>query len=228
MKKGLKAPKLRAMKQYEVNRRGQPEAFWQPMYDFQEYIAAGPTILTFFQTPNGQGGKTLRDTNMEAAGMLPAPKTMLVVSIEVVFLPIKLPSTVGDDAAMLATNWNDCYRVGGMSSSGQGTPTGGYLDFFIGSKSYLKDGPLMKFSNSFRLAGALDTTLVTIGQAAQSGDTITTDYCTFAGPTYEITPVKLESNQNFNVTLNFPAITSITADSTIGVILNGFQYRLSQ
>lgn len=211
LRQGRKPPRVSEAKQYDVNRKGQVEAIWQPLYHFLPYAAAGQTVLTFFQQPVGQGGMTQRDTNMEAAGMLPAPKGMLVTAIEVLFLPAGPPSA----AAAVDSLLNDMYLVGGTDAANN---TGGFLDFFIGSKSYLTDGPLMKFPPSYRIGGYADH-----GTGAFSSN-----YSTFAGRTYEITPIRLVSNQNFNVTLNWPTATAISAAANIGVILNGFQYRLSQ
>ena len=116
------------------------------------------------------------------------------------------------------SQWNDVQAVF----------NNGYLDFFIGSKSYLTDAPLGKFSNDFRLAGSAalsDTT------AAGTTELSKIDYATFAGPLYEITPTRLVSNQNFNVTLNWKTpvvLPSGDINTRIGVILGGFLYRLSQ
>ena len=188
----------------------------RPLYDFQTYLAAGQTSLTFFAVPQGQGGKTLADTNMESAGALPAPKKMLVTSIEVAFFPGGNPSTYGA-AAAIAGHFNDLWTV--FKS--------GYLKFFVGSKDYLIDAPIGKFSNSFRVGGVAaiaDSTTLGAGQQSM------VQLGAFVGPQYEITPIELVSNQNFNVTLNWPALvpTISTVAGRIGVILNGWQYRLSQ
>ena len=203
MKKGMIPPRVSAARKFDVNRAGQVESVYQPLYDYQTYDKAGVTSMSFFQLPVGQAGKTLADTNMESAGSLPAPKEMLVTHIEVVYFPGS-PPTAGSQ------HWDDMWTI--FKS--------GYLDFFIGSKSYLIDGPVGKFSNSFRLGGAAAVGANEIGYAA------------FAGPLYEITPIKLVANQNFNVTLRWPTPVPTTGanplDGKIGIILGGFQYRLSQ
>lgn len=221
----MNPPSVGELSRYDVNRKGQAEGIVQPLYDYQEYAAAGQTSLTFFALPIGQGGKTLADTNMEGAGQLPAPKEQLVTNIQVVFMPgtvgvagtpaTGLPGVFGAQAP--ANNWNDCYEVF----------RSGYLDFFIGSKTYLFDAPLGKFSNDFRLAGS--TALADASTAGADGQSMV-DYATFAGPVYSISPVRLTSNQNFKVTLNWPAAVPLpsTNEGRIGVILGGFQYRLSQ
>lgn len=215
--KGMTPPSLSASHKYDVNRVGQPESIWQPLYDFQTYANAGTTkTYTFFAIPNGQSGKTLEDTNMEVAASLPAPKSMLVTHIEVVALPGGNPSPA---AAGPGPNdhWNDMYAF----------LNGGYLDFYVGSKSYLTDAPIGKFSNSFRLGG-----VATMSDSSTAGGTghNMIGYASFCGPLYEITPVKITPTQNFNVTLNFPTTRAMPSgvDARIGVILGGFLYRLSQ
>ena len=89
-------PSLGDLQQYNVNRPGQIEGIRSSLYDFQTYAAAGTTTqYTFFQVPVGQSSKTLADTNMEAAGSLPSPKSFLVESIEVCIFPGLSPSTIG-------------------------------------------------------------------------------------------------------------------------------------
>lgn len=214
---GMVPPRVKDLKKYDVNRKGQVEAIWQPLYDFQVYAAAGTTkTYTFFAVPNGQAGKTFEDTNMEVAAVLPAPKEMLITHIEVVFLPGAVPSSLDATVVVINEQWNDMYQMLNK----------GYLDFFIGSKSYLTDAPIGKFSNSFGLTGvasdAIGTTTVDVKTASH------TQYATFGGPLYKITPVKLVANQNFNITLNFPTTAAVSVDARIGVILGGFLYRLSQ
>ncbi len=213
--KGMKPPSTQSMKKYDVNIPDNVEAIWSPRYDFTTYAAAGQTSLTFFQNPVGQAGKTLADTNTESAGALPAPKQFLVTGIQVAFFPGVNPSTYGAGAPN--NFWNDMYSV--FQS--------GYLDFFIGSKSYLQDAPVGKFTNSFRLAGEsaiADASTAAANQNAQIG------YAAFAGPRYEITPIRLVSNQNFSVSLVWPTAVALpsTVNGRIGVILDGFLYRLSQ
>jgi hypothetical protein len=223
MQKGMIPPGVGAAKKFNVNRAGQVESIWQPLYDWQAYAAAGQAMLTFFALPVGQGAsvmgavgpKTYEDTNMESGGTLPAPKEFLVTSIQVVFLPGSPPSVTNAAGAAIAANQiNDAYAVG----------THGYLDFFVGSKSYLRDAPIGKFVSNWRLGG--------FAAAANTNATSqdNTGYSQWAGPTYEITPVKLVSTQNFNVTLNWSAVvaTPSTVAGRIGVILGGFMYRLSQ
>ncbi len=209
-------PSLAALTGYSVNREGQNEVIWQPAYDYQTYAAAGATQFTFFQSSVGTGGTTLADTNIRQAGTFPAPQEFLITGIQVLFVPGNTVAQGNAAAATTQENWNDVSDV--MFGNA-------FLELFIGSKPYLQDGPLAKFTQQFRLGGVADN--------AATGTNATPvvwliDYAVHSGKYYSITPVKLPTTQNFNVTLNFPTAVAINVDGTIGVILDGFLYRLSQ
>lgn len=216
--RGLIAPSLQQLESYNVNVDGQPEVIWQPLYDLQTYAAAGFTSQRFFAVPAGQAGKTFDDTNLETASVLPVPVNMAITSIEVVFFPAGsigvgdlLPAVVGE-------NWNDVQAV----------HEAGHVSVVIGSKEYLLDAPLGKFPQAFRIAGgaALADHTTAAASAIQQ-----IDYAVFAGPIYQIVPLRLISQQNFRVDLVFDngviALPSAN-DGRIGVRLNGFRYRLAQ
>lgn len=214
--RGLTIPGISARDAHIVNRAGMEEGIWQPLYDFQTYPNAGTTKMTFFQLPIGQSSKTEADTNMESAGQLPQPKFFLATSIMLVLFPGFNPS-IEQAAPPADSHWNDQYAF----------HKSGYLDLFIGSKSYLKSGPLGRFPPDFRLAGAAalsDASTAAVNLFSR------TEYATMAGPVFSIVPVLLEPNQNFNVTLNWPTAVAMPSgiDSRVGVMLNGYLYRLSQ
>ncbi len=208
-------PDIGALQSYNVNRAGQPEVIWQPLYDYQAYAMGGATQFTFFQTPQGQGGTTLGDTNMTSPGMLPRPQEFLVTGIQVYFKPGNAVARAALAATVVQENWNDVNDILFGES---------YLNFFIGSKSYLVDGPIAKFTSCFGIAGGGWRN----GTTAADMNTSFIDYAKHSGRYYSITPVKLPANQNFNVTLNFPTAIGASVAGTIGVILDGFLYRLSQ
>lgn len=207
-------PSLGQLQGYDVNRAGQWEVIWQPLYDIQTYAAAGVTQQTFFQRTVGSTGVTQANTNMEAAGQLPNPKAFLCTGIQVVFIPGNAVSISQAAAGTALNNWLDTEAVlNGI----------GFLKFFIGSKDYLVDAPLSKFTMQFGLSGVASLT--------GAGSVATTDFVDYArsvGRYYSITPVKLPSNQNFNVSLNFPTAITTNVAGQIGIILDGFQFRLSQ
>lgn len=222
---GANVPSFDSIQRYAVNRGGDYEVTRQSLYDFQAYPTAGATSFTFFSIPNGQSSKTLADTNMEVAGSLPAPKHMLVQSIEIVLFPGVNPVTVNNaaDTTVDASNFtNDMWSV----------LKAGYLKFFIGSKDYLIEAPLSRFPPKTRFHPEFGFGLQ-IGQASAAAlvGQINGDYCAADGRPYWLNPwILLTPTQNFNVTLNFPAAVATPSgqDARIGVILDGILYRLSQ
>lgn len=209
-------PSIDDLTKYSVNRGGQYEVIGSSLYDFTTYALAGQTELNFFQTPQGQGGKTLADTNMEAAGSLPAPKNFLATSIEINFWPGVNPGVFGAQAAPLYLN--DTFALA----------KSGYLEFYIGSKNYVQEGPLNVFPAQNGLvvaAAAADAT--TAGANMQT----LVDYANMGGKPYVFaSPIALVSNQNFRVSLKWPTAVPLPsgANARIGVRLRGFLYRLSQ
>lgn len=204
---------LDRLKKFAVNRPGQIESVKQSLYDFQTYAQAGQTSLTFFQVPVGQSSKTRADTNMTIAGSLPQPQHFLLQGIEIHFFPANPVSATG---AIVAENINDVYDV--FKS--------GWLDLFIGSKSYLTEAPIGRFPPSAGVAAA--SALSDTTTAAASRVTVV-DYARFGGQPYAMDPpILLVPNQNFNVTLNWPTAVAIAVAARIGVVLKGTLYRNSQ
>ncbi len=218
-------PSMSELARYDVNRVGMYEVIREPLYDFQNYAAAGQLQLNFFQVQQGSGGKTIEDTNMELAGALPRPKNFLVESIEIHLFPGDLPVTedntsdtdfVGSDFA------NDVYTILKLGS----------LKFFIGSKTYVEQGALIRFPPKSRL----DVSFGYMGQVKQTSaaDEVTAvmgDYAAAVGRPFFVAPrIRLISQQNFKVELNYSAVQA-TPSSTIariGVVLDGLLYRESQ
>ena len=213
---GLRAPNLQQLEQYNVNVDGQPEVIWQPIYDFQTYPTAGAQSFNFFAVPEGSGGKTFDDTNMELGGALPVPINMAITNVQVMFFAGQNPGRTGTLDA--ADNWNDVNAVLG----------GGHLILDIGSKEYLVDAPLMKFPPQFRLAGE-----AAIADASTAAANLHSqvDYASAAGRVYTIVPLRLIAQQNFVVRVRFSngaIATPSGVDGRIGLQLGGFRYRLAQ
>lgn len=208
-------PNLQKLQQFAVNRQGQYEVVRQTLYDRVTYPTAGATSFLFFQNPKGSGGRTAADTNIEVAGSLPQPKWFLVESIEIHLFP---GVSIGISGAALAESEfsNDVYSV----LTGKG-----FLNFFIGSKTYVEEAPLIRFPPKTRLYA--ESAYATTVAASQ----LSYDYAAACGRPYFIDPeVLLIPNQNFNVSLNFPTAiaTPSGADAAIEVVLDGILYRQSQ
>lgn len=210
---------------FNVNREGW-EGVTNTLYDSVPYAAAGATQFTFFAVPVGQGvgfaggTKTFEDTNITNAGMLPANIEFLIQSVELLFLPTT-PTVVGQmpaafGAQAISTIVNDAYIFYRT----------GFLKLFIGSKDYLTEAPLMKFppKANFAVNAALSD-VTTAGAALQSRIA----YGTSRGRPYLLkAPLRLVSNQNFNVTINFPSLRAIAQPALVYCTLDGVLYRRSQ
>lgn len=210
----FQAPKLSDLTQFDVNRANQYEAIRSSLYDYQTYLQAGQTNLTFFQSPVGQGGKTLADTNMQSAGQLPQPQYFLVQNIQVFFYPAGDVSQYGAPAAAEALN-----DVKDVAQSG-------WLEFFIGSKNYVQEGPIGRFPPR---AGLIISSSLADATTAAGNEQSRIAYGNFGGAVYTLTPqILLTPNQNFNVKLNWPTAVPLAAAARIGVVMEGLLYRLSQ
>jgi hypothetical protein len=219
MNNGLaKIPDLGQLMKYGVNRVGEYEATRQTLFDHQTYATAGITQMQFFQVPKGQGGKTIADTNMEIAGMLPQPKYFLIESVEIYVFPGVVP---GNEAAAAPTETefsNDMYT---LAKSGS-------LKLFIGSKTYLEEAPIGRFPPKTKMEGYA---ALQFKQATAADQQMTIDYAAWCGRPYYVNPqLLIVPNQNFTVELNWPAVvaTPSGADARIGVVLDGVLYRQSQ
>lgn len=230
-------PTLNEVKHYAVNRSG-VEGIRQSLYDFNLYPTAGTNQILGFAQPQGQGittavgvaagsAKNIADTNMELSGQLPAGKAFLVTSIEVLFFPgsvstastYTLVSPALFNAAAAATVAAQIADVNIFYQSGS-------LRFFIGSKNYLEEAPLMRFppKAQFKLDAAVASNSATVGEVAMTTMRV-------AGRPYMVEPpVLLENNQNFNVQLNWPALVAMPSgfNARVGIILDGYLYRNSQ
>ncbi len=216
-----KIPTLADLQQFDVNRRGEYEGIRQTFYDSTTYVLAGQTQLQFFQTPRGQSSKTIADTNMTSAGQLPQPQHFLVESIEILLFPGVLPTTKATTIAETEFA-NDMYTV----------EKSGSLNFFIGSKTYLEEAPLGRFPPKTKMGSESAHAISELqAVAADSELQVSTDYAAWSGrPYYLDPPVLLVPNQNFSVTLNWPAVVALPsgADAKVFVVLDGILYRQSQ
>lgn len=220
MKTGRKTPPAIQLERYNVESIEKLEGIWNPLYHYQTYAAAGQAQLTFFQTPVGQSGLTYDDTNMLAAGSMPAGQNFLAVAVEVLFWAGTAPAVNGvpGGAAHLAAleALNDVWTI---SKSGR-------LRLFIGSKDYLIDGPLGVFPAQNGIEG------VAAANGSTANDTLNTLALAGAirGPIYQITPIRLTSSLNFSAYIETNGLVPLPSGvaGRIGVRLLGFQYRRSQ
>jgi hypothetical protein len=223
----LPIPNRSQLDAFNVNREGW-EGFTNTLYDSAAYAAAGATQLNFFSTPVGQGtglgggAKTLTDTNMTLAGQMPANQEFLIQSIEVAFYPTTptvaaaMPASLDAAANAAQVIINDAYIF----------YRAGNLNLIIGAKSYCQEAPLMKFPAKayFHLNAALASTTTADTKALKTG------FATSMGRPYLLkAPLRLVSNQNFNVSLNWPeGLQAISNPARVVLTLDGVFYRRSQ
>lgn len=205
------------------------EFLTQSLYDSAAYPTTGIAALTFFQfqvgagvSPISGGAKTLEDTNMLAAGSMPAMQAYVLTSIELdvqpavpAFTAATLPAVFGAQAA--ASPINDVWKVRAT----------GWLQLNIGSKAYMTEGPLMKFpaSNDFEINAAV-ADISTTGANLQSR----ISYAKAIGVPYLLAPnnLLLIPNQNFSLTLNWATVQTITTAMRIFARFGGQLIRAAQ
>jgi len=211
----------------------------QPLYDRLVYPNAGVAQLRFFQQPQGQGNssaiggtgavKTLDDTNMEAAGQLPSPKAFLATSIEVIvdpgsistanaWSPIDMAFLTNASAAAIPVNMNSINDVNRIL-------IGSWLDFFVGSQSYLT----VSRGDSFPVKSyvSADTSTMVSGNLGVSGVAVAR---AVGRPFYLNPPILLMPNVNFVITLNWGVVvaTPTAQNARISTRLDGIMYRNAQ
>lgn len=185
---------------------GLKDVILQPLYDTVPYAAAGQTQLTFFQvqlgagtTAFGTGAKSLADTNMTLAGQLPAPQTFTIYGFR------------------LQTPWNIPFLDLNIMLNGC------VFELLIGTKPFLQvparnipagNGPF--FSGSVAAAAT--------NNGAVSGWPVMSNRFAIGEK-----PVKLNSTENFQVTLKWPGgVQAISALSSITLYLDGILKRSAQ
>lgn len=202
---------LSSLQNYNPNRSDQIEAIWQPFYHKQTYLAAGQASLQFFNLAFS-GDYTV--TNMPAAAFFPAPTAFLCTAIMLNFIPGNAVTTsAAAPAAAQTGNWADVVAVA----------NGGYVEFVIGGKVYLRDSPSGKFAPNYTVNGAIAFG-ATLTAPAQS----VVDYARAAGRYYEITPFLIPQTQNFSITLYTPTLVPVTVNGLVIATMDGFYYRQSQ
>lgn len=220
MIRGARIISQEEQQRYRTNFPNAKNQLRQPLYDFILYPAAGQLLFTFFQLPVGQGvtsafggagAKTFIDTNMEAAGQLPAGFTQFVEAVAVDYYPNLEIGRTGLQAL-----------VGQFADDVWVVLRNGVLTFRIANKIVYRDAPLLKAPGEAGLGGFAGLSDATTAGAALFS---TADYARSAGMVAQIVPQEIIPNQNFSVTIEFPALiaTPSAATGRLGVRLLGNQ-----
>lgn len=180
---------------------GKQDEIFQPQYDSATYTSGTTTQITFFSLPIGQGTttapgasgpKTLADTNITNAGLLPAGNRFYCTGVELQLFPGVNPGRGGVADSTAGYFVNDMYALG----------KSGVLTMTIQQRNYVQEGPCQLFVPSSRLAGfSGSSTNLTTGAATYSE----VSYAAWAGAMYHIVPVFIVPNQYFTVSVQWPA-----------------------
>jgi hypothetical protein len=226
---------------YRVTNPDESEILRQRLYDFNLYQQAGQTQLSFFSNPIGQGlstapgaaagsAKSLHDTNMKTANMLPSGNRFIVETIEIVFqpgsvstantfTPQTLMGTLGAIAAAQVGAVNDAYTFANS----------GLLSFNVLDKNYLNE-PLMR-SFPPQTAFRLDTSIAGIDTDLTTLATFGVSLLQCEGRPYYLEPeITLDPAVNFGISLNWPGVVALPSgfNARVGVILDGYFQRAAQ
>lgn len=231
-------PSLAQVKSFSTTGGGL-EGLRQSLYDHLLYPTAGLVQLNFFASPRGQGktsavgavaasAKTIADTNMDIAGMLPSGKAFAATSIEVPFYAGSVATT---DTYTLASpiifNTTAAAAIAAQAADVNSFYQSGSLQLYIAAKVVLEEAPLMRFPPKCFLN--MDAAIGLAGTNAQPGS-LAAISLKASGRPYMLEPIiYIEPNVNFLVALNFPAAVATPSgfNARVGVILDGYLYRLA-
>lgn len=212
---GLKRISTATLAAHAVTVPGKKDELYAPLYDSANYLTAGQTTLNFFSLPIGQGvttapgaggTKTEADTNLTNGNILPRDNSFFITGVEVQVYPGVSPGVGGAADAVAGMFWNDVYAIG----------KSGWLKLKIGGRDYVIDGPLMNFPSTAGLGGAAAVaTNLTTGAATFAQ----INYARFVGQPYTVVGLWIVPNQNFSVSLNWPAAVATPSGTTTRVFV---------
>lgn len=200
----------------------QDVVYW-PLYDANSWASAGQTQLNYFNQPIGQGTttapgasgtKTISDTNMNSAGLLPKGNDFFMTGVEFQLYPGVSPEQVG--GADLVNNFvNDTFNAN----------KSGNVTFTVQNRVYIQDGPLVNFPSSARLFVA-----AAVGGTNTAGTQSISDiaYACAVGDPYEITPVYIEATQGFQLNIAWPVAVTLSATARLFARMRGYLIRNAQ
>lgn len=195
----------------------------QPVYHIQSYPTTGQTSLTFFNVATGSATNGLADTNMDASSVLSAGKRFAVMSIGVAFFGGAAPEIVNNLTPTTLTAYlNDAVKVlEGIA----------WLNFKVLDKTYYTVAPLAYTPAGFGtyVGGVAMTNTL---QTAANGESHT-NHAVNGLPVPSAlrklrVPVPIPQQVRFEVTMNWPALVTISTASRIGCFLDGLLIRARQ
>lgn len=176
---GSNPPINAAANQLEAGRvtvPGQSSGYRYRLYDTAVVLAATVATYDLFQTPKGQGAKTILDTNMQVSGMLPAGWSFSCMGLSCYVAPTGANSASRALDAELLTN-------------------GGALVLTVNNKEVFSSAPLGTLPAAAGLEGALGGTNAVLIGAIQP-----------RGPELEFLPFTIAPGMNFAASLVIPSV----------------------
>lgn len=228
-------PSVQDLNRYMVQNPGALQVTHQPLYDTVLYPAVGANQLTFFTQPVGQGQtvapgalvntpKTLSDTNMQVAGVLPRFQSFLISSVELIFLPGSVatatlfandnPAEFNVAAAVTAVNSvNDSYAF----------YNSGNFQFDVTGTNLLQLAPLRMLppKTLMNIDAAFASNSATVG-------TLSAALLKMSGQAFMLDPaITLAENASFVARLNWSNLIAMPSgfNGSVKLILDGYQVR---
>jgi hypothetical protein len=231
-------PSIADFQRYRVTDPNQSEVVRQRLYDYQLYPAAGQSQFSFFTAPQGSGKtstpgavagspKSLSDTNMTGAGILPSGMEYLIESVEVYFFPGSVSTADTYTPAKVTTDATGALLAAAISANNdvQQFYGEGLLTFNVLNKVNVRETPLRAFPPKtwMETDAALATTNSTLSLAV--GQTRPMGRAYYLEP-----PVSLQPAVNFAVTIDYPAARALpsTFNARMGVVFDGYLKRAAQ
>lgn len=224
---------------------GKIEVIKQPLYDRILYPTAGLAgNLQFFTTPQGQGVssesgvaaasvKSLQDTNMSNAGLLPAPQAFWIDNIQV-FVDAGSIATANSYATQVPTFFNAtaAATIQAGANDINAILNSGALQLTLGQKPYFQLGPLYEFPPQARKRA--DTSAAIAGTNAQpAAFGLQSFFADGVGgvPVRRLDPgLGIPTGMNFNIQLLWAALIATPSgfNARIAVHLDGWLFRAAQ
>ncbi len=151
----VQRPKLEDLKNFNPAEKNKVKAHF--VYDTVIYAAAGQEQLVLMSVPEGgqlndnSRAKTSEDTNLQAAGTLPANQAMWVTGVQILFTPSIAVGHAEADSAISNSNAGSKMLANDVAAF----YNNGLLHLALKGTDVIKDGPLMLFPPQSRLDGAV-------------------------------------------------------------------------
>jgi hypothetical protein len=196
---------------------GQADVIWSPIFDFQQYPAAGGQNFTFFSQQQGTGvtsapaggtgPKTSADTNLKTSSQLGKGNDFFGIRMEALFYPGVTNSTATPFGLLLGRGSVALANIGQFVNDIWAVGNGGVLTLQVGTdRPYItSDGPLMQFPPVTRLAIHSSNSNTFDSDSTATAVVEEIAYAAWSGAPYQMVGLFIEALQTFSCTVVFPA-----------------------